>query len=210
MLNITLTKLSIVAKFLLIVVAVFLLIPQSAFATDVCRYTFSPEAWKNATPRSVTCVNVRKRDRSGKSPLHWAAFYTSNPKIIAYLIQRGGDVNAPGKRHGLTPLHSAAAFNTNPEIIDLLVKSGADLNARDTKFGWTALHWAAANSPNTEVIEKLIELGADLSAEGNKGDVAWLVAIKENQLANFWVLFKHDWLPFLVGVDLGIDLEGLF
>ena len=53
----------------------------------------------------------------------------SNPAVIAALVSRGGEVNAP-LPGGRTPLHEAAARNRNPEMITALLAAGAEVNAQ--------------------------------------------------------------------------------
>lgn len=97
---------------------------------------------KRLVGRSKRRANERSQD--GFTPLHLAAYF-GHPDVVAFLLDRGADIEArttnPGLR-GVTPLHSAAAGGTT-EVAVLLLERGADPNATQPG-GWTALHQAAA------------------------------------------------------------------
>lgn len=103
-------------------------------------------------------VDVNASDRRKWTPLHSAARYNTDPRVLAALLQAGAVVGARNKA-GDTPLHWAAAENANVEIVTSLIEAGADVNAKD-KFGWTPLHTAAESGSNPEVIEVLLAAGA--------------------------------------------------
>lgn len=103
-------------------------------------------------------VDVNLANRRGWTPLHSAARYNEDPRVLAALLEAGATVNAKD-RAGDTPLHWAAAENANVEIVAALIEAGADVNAKD-KFGWLPIHTAAETNPNPEVIETLLAAGA--------------------------------------------------
>ncbi len=103
-------------------------------------------------------VDVNLATRRGWTPLHSAARYNPDPRVLTMLVEAGAIVDARD-RAGDTPLHWAAAENANVEIIAVLIEAGADVNAKD-KFGWLPIHTAAESNANPDVIEALLEAGA--------------------------------------------------
>jgi ankyrin repeat protein len=72
------------------------------------------------------------------------AVESGQANVVAWLLERGADVNArtgPPSRH--TALHSAA-FNGNLPLAQLLVHAGADLTLRDEEHHGTPEDWADA------------------------------------------------------------------
>ena len=55
---------------------------------------------------------LSKEDKYGRTPLHAAAAYNSNPDVVKALISAGAKVNAKDDKYDLTPLHLAAAYNS--------------------------------------------------------------------------------------------------
>lgn len=77
-------------------------------------------------------ADVDTRDKFGNTPLHVAAWYNENPRILDLLVNKGkATVNIYNDRER-TPLHLAARFSANPEIIMRLLKLGADKTIRDS------------------------------------------------------------------------------
>jgi ankyrin repeat protein len=93
-----------------------------------------------------------KMDRIGRSPLCVAASYTSDTKIVDFLLQKKErvDVNDCDK-FGVTALHHAARVS-NIRIADHLLARGANINCRD-KEGLTPLHVAAFFAKDMELID---------------------------------------------------------
>ena len=101
-------------------------------------------------------VDVNVKDRSGSTPLHWAA-----TKVMAeLLIANGADVNAQ-RNDRWTPLHWA--ISQEIEFAELLIANGANVNAQ-TVDGWTPLH-QAAYMELAESAELLIASGANINAK---------------------------------------------
>ena len=80
-------------------------------------------------------AGVDARDEYGRTPLHYAALASTNPALIAALIDAGARVDARND-YSSTPLHNAAQSSTSPTIIAALVDAGAEVDARDGG-GWT-------------------------------------------------------------------------
>ena len=92
--------------------------------------------------------------------LQWAAD-RGHASLAEIVIQRGADIDKPGRgQWGRTPLHVAAMSN-HPMIIRLLVTNGANISARDTRH-FTPLHYAAMCKPGAEMIRLLLQLGAEI------------------------------------------------
>ena len=87
-------------------------------------------------------ANPEARDEQGRTPLHAAAKFSTDPAVIVTLRKAGADPEARIGQLGVTPLHVAATSNSNPAIIAALVKVGADPNARYSFVGYTSLHLA--------------------------------------------------------------------
>jgi ankyrin repeat protein len=118
--------------------------------------------------------NPNAKRESGETPLHVAAKYNTNPKIITALIKIGAEVNAKATEKGvggITPLLYAIGNNPNVEITATLIKAGADVNAKLTsgdEIGMTPLHVAVCH-PNVEIITILIKAGADVNVKVPSG-----------------------------------------
>ena len=69
-------------------------------------------------------ADIEKRDKVGRTPLHFAAANGSNPDLIEMLVSRGADVNAQSDG-GDTPLMKAITF-VKPEAVQTLIDKGAD------------------------------------------------------------------------------------
>ena len=119
----------------------------------------------------------------GFSPLGLAAFF-GHPKIIAYLIEQGANVNAPSKNPmRVCPLHSAVAYRQSSvayEIAEMLLAHGADPNVFQGG-GWTPLHAAAVHG-QLALAKLLLVHGADVNAVSENGKTPLqMAAHSENQ-----------------------------
>ena len=102
-------------------------------------------------------ANINVRNRTGKTPLHLAAYYGKTVTAKS-LIQAGADVNAVNDFEQ-TPLHSAASSpdNNTFEIAKSLIDAGIIVNWPDHE-GATARHMAKHNRrSNKYLVSKAIE-----------------------------------------------------
>jgi ankyrin repeat protein len=123
--------------------------------------------------------------------LHFATA-NGHAKTVAFLLERGADINAKDK-DGRTALHAAAA-NGHDAIVVHLLERGADINAKD-KDGRTALNAAKLNhrkptemllskaslnrqlldcakNGEAEKVEELLKEGADIESKNKDGETA--------------------------------------
>ncbi len=154
-------------------------------------------AARNPNPQVTAALvyagaDVHALSNTGRSPLHAAASYASDPAAIELLVASGAEVNAVDY-YGFAPLHSAAWYNLRPEITTALIAFGADIDARDPDgydpAGRTANHRTPlfmalyrggafiAGHPmpvdhNVAVAEALVRAGADLEATDGSGQTA--------------------------------------
>lgn len=76
-----------------------------------------------------------------QTPLMMAIRYYPPVELVAYLLQKGPDLNAHDALNR-TVLHYAAICNCPVAVVNLLIANGADLSAYDVE-GRTPLHYAA-------------------------------------------------------------------
>ena len=114
--------------------------------------------------------DVNRKDKDGFTPLHNAAWHTSEwgdqPEIVEYLIEHGADVNAKNK-FGNTPLIWGAMATNSAKCLEILIKNKADINVKGYK-GETALH-VAAEVNNVKNAKVLIDGGADTEIKNDAG-----------------------------------------
>ncbi len=90
-------------------------------------------------------------DQIGRWPLHVAAFYATDTKIIDLLLEKKETVNIDDcDKFGVTALHHAAMASNITTARHLLAK-GADINRRD-KRGLSPLHVAAFFAKDMDLI----------------------------------------------------------
>ena len=115
------------------------------------------------------------RDNSDRTPLHWAARFTSNSKVIEALFAVGADLEAKDTNQ-LTPFHLAVKHNESSHVLEVFLKAGANPNASFGDSGWNLLHHAVAQRQNPAVIQTLLASGIDPNSRGVDGETSLHVA----------------------------------
>lgn len=142
-------------------------------------------------------VDIRAPD--GETPLHWAAAYAEDPRIIARLISFGADPNSR-RADGYTPLHMAAEQSVQPSVIVNLALNGADPGSiieRDGGFwatkGTTALHLAARRGDVATMVAALLLSGSKVDTPDQDGrNALHEVARSPTGLATVEILMLED------------------
>lgn len=79
-------------------------------------------------------VDVNAHDDKGTTVLMMAALYSSNPQILATLIDNGAELESK-RENGWTALTIAARYNSNPEVINVLIDKGATISNGNQLLG---------------------------------------------------------------------------
>ncbi len=149
-------------------IAAILLIVQIAASSSRCDPIHDAAREGDlATVQSLLTKNrhlALDRDKSGKSPLHYAALY-GHANIAELLLSKGAKID--GMDHqGMTPLHLAAMAGQTL-MAQFLIAHSADVNAK-ARSDWTPLHIAALWGKR-DVAELLIAGKADIAARDSDG-----------------------------------------
>lgn len=142
-------------------------------------------------------------------------------KRLTSLIEKGANIDAPGK-YGKTPLMYAAELG-NTDVIGVLLSHNAAVNARTksgstaltfasenghesvtamlvqlganvhdrTRAGWNSLMIAAKNGHDV-IVAQLLEFGADVRSSDRKGNSAMMYAIEAGHPKVIKTLFKYS------------------
>ena len=165
----------------------------------------NPEFWKQTSAAEVENMLAVGGDiqivepQYLWTPMHLAAAFARDRRIVELLLTEGADINARDV-DGAQPLHFAAGFNTNNIIIALLLGRGADMESEDNN-GFTPLHWAAGNATDTHTTTLLLNRGANLEARSRVGLTPILSA------ANFSKSEALVRLLFKRGADITVQTE---
>ena len=77
-------------------------------------------------------ANPNALTKYGISPLHGAAGWNKDPKVVLEIIESGAMVNI-GIEVERTPLHEAAKWNSNSKVIFALIENNADIFTTNSK-----------------------------------------------------------------------------
>ena len=108
-----------------------------------------------------------KRDKRGRSELHYAANEGNSGKVCV-LLSKGADVNLKD-RNGWTPLHFAAQ-SQSVKIASRLIEYGAKVDARDNDGNTPLFRAVYCYTNDGTMIELLREHGADPHSENKHGN----------------------------------------
>lgn len=129
-------------------------------------------------------MNVRDRDRAGRTPLHYAAVDNKLDDVNA-LIAAGAEIDAREETGDYTPLMFAAQNDDNIEVVRALVEAGAELNLTNRK-GETPLFIATASpgyngARGAEIIRYLLDHSADpyIAKENGSTAISFIKRVKD-------------------------------
>jgi ankyrin repeat protein len=109
---------------------------------------------------------VSSKDNTGKSLLHYAAFY-GYTNIAGFLLTKKANVNAKDDGGG-TPLQCAAKMG-HTDVVELLLANKAEVDPKVESNGYTPLHFAAEMG-NKDVVGLLLANKAEVNAKDKKGE----------------------------------------
>jgi ankyrin repeat protein len=115
-----------------------------------------------------------------------AAMKRDTAAVRALMVQKGVDVNAPG-RDGTPALHWLVRVN-DVETASALIRAGADAK-RPNRYGLTPLAIAVGNG-NTAMLRLLLEAGVDANAADPQGDSALITAARIGNLDSVKALLE--------------------
>lgn len=137
---------------------------------------------------------IERRDRKGKTPLHYAV-ESNEINFIRFLIDAGADVNAKDNK-GNTPINDFRVYYSEKEEYDdrhetlsFLIASGADVNNKG-EYGQTILHDAVEQSSHG-FINSLLEQGANINVVDDDGDTPLHIAVKHKHEIVVELLLEH-------------------
>ncbi|MCU0779544.1 MAG: ankyrin repeat domain-containing protein [Akkermansiaceae bacterium] len=136
-------------------------------------------------------ADLRAKDRTGKTALHWAAA-VGNVAVLELLIARGADIEANETPLGRTPLHFAA-YGADAKTVAALVAKGASMAAKDAT-GLQPIHFAAQLG-DAEILEFLIGKGADVTMTESHGATPLHLAVIAGQPKAVRALLSHEAPP---------------
>ena len=145
-----------------LLVLITLLLPQRMAAQD-CDFDNDE---MDDIQRIRRCMEVSSSadwtSPGGYTMLHRAARRSSNPAVLAVILDAGFDPNAMSDQ-GLTPLHEAAFNDNGHRVIPVLIDAGARPGVR-SGGGWAPLHYAVNNGYRVSA-SILLDAGADPNAK---------------------------------------------
>lgn len=128
-------------------------------------------------------ADINMRDRLGNSPIHLALRKNKN-EIFKMLLEKGADVNVPGRANEKTRdqsvLYVAVARNDEALVRDLLER-GADPNKADSAGSLPLVEAVVDAGPNPEIVKMLLEKGADVNKAEQENGATALIFIAQNE-----------------------------
>ncbi|WP_447933209.1 ankyrin repeat domain-containing protein [Wolbachia endosymbiont of Dactylopius coccus] len=141
-------------------------------------------------------ADVNTRDKSGWTPLHFAA-YCDRFSVVKFLLNNSSANIKAKDVYGNTPLHIAAQYSSKIEIVEFLLdNSASDINDT-TNNGWTPLRLAIqGDKPNT--VKFLLNKGASIETKDRYGQTSLDLAVERGYT---------DMVKLLRSVQLGRGLS---
>ena len=135
---------------------------------------------------------VKSKNKSGETPLQYAAQEAVKPDIINILVTAGADIEERNK-NGYTPLMLALRKNSGfPGIAIALIENKADVNARRDETLVTPLMIALNTySIQINVLRALIDYGADINAQNRDGQTPLMIAARERNAQTVKFLIEN-------------------
>ncbi len=144
-------------------------------------------------------ADVNQKDKSG-NPLLLAVAKVNNPRLLEFLLQKGGKADLSSELGGSQLIHSAS-FEGNKGNVEVLLRYGAQADARSSS-GNTPLHSAAVrgNIMSIEVAKLLLAENADVNALTKSGWTPLMLTVRNG---------KYEFAVFLLenGADPNIETE---
>ncbi|MDD7200678.1 MAG: ankyrin repeat domain-containing protein [Sphaerochaetaceae bacterium] len=131
---------------------------------------------------------VNQTDRSGATPLMYAARYNQNPEVLSTLIAAGADIDKVSL-FGENAL-SNAAENDNIAMAQTLIESGADINSVQVNCRPVVLY-AVESKLDNDVLSYLLEHGANVDATDWNGNTAFMIAASNDDYDRAKLLLEH-------------------
>lgn len=172
-------------------------------------------AIKNADNKLIKVLiekaDLNKRDELGNAPLH-LALNKDKDEIFKLLLEKGADVNVPGRRNeqikDQTVLHLAIA-KEDAELAKDLLKRGADPNKANNLGQLPLIEAVLASKLDVELIKMMIEKGADVNKKEPESQAHSLIFLTNNRDASSEARREVGKLLLAKGADKSIkDKDG--
>jgi ankyrin repeat protein len=175
---------------------------QYGASPNVCTPTELSPLHRAIESRSYECVDilitygadVNRKNKRGRSPLHYACRIPDGGRIARLLLDNGADVNA--EDHGCSQaLHESIIHHKFPQL-ELLLPLVIDVNAY-TADGKTAIHLAICND-NVDAFKALLAAGAEFRKTTKKGSTSLHMAACSASSSTIVALSEIDGLALNV------------
>ncbi|KAJ5076184.1 ankyrin repeat ph and sec7 domain containing protein secg-related [Anaeramoeba ignava] len=136
--------------------------------------------------------NVKKANREGWTPLHYAVFHDADIAVIDLLLANDADPNMRTKE-GYNCIHLCfqAKLYSSPQILETLLKNGAHVNDADS-YKNTPLLFACDVGAPTSFVKILLDFGADINIR-NKFDQSPLsIVLATTNVSLVKLLLSYD------------------
>ncbi|KAI0402017.1 ankyrin repeat domain-containing protein, partial [Xylaria palmicola] len=136
-------------------------------------------------------ANILLAGKNGTTPLHFAAAYWRDTKILEYLLEQDVDLEADCEKLG-TPLMAAVANNPTPCATELLLQEGANVNAISKSCKTHNALQTAASRGYSNTIHVLLEAGADANIHGGRSGSALCAAVMRDDAYSVRLLLDKE------------------